>query len=325
MPSESPRILLTGAGFTHNFGTPSAEEMWSHIFNHPEVQRHTRIRNLLLKDFDFESVYGHVTYGDYPEPEKVAIEHAVRCAFDGIDRNIMTVPQGLSGDISFVDELLARFAAHHWNGFFFTLNQDLFVERWYKQQSRKAFRLAGLPDRFARFHPEKELSDSDYCQLPTSQELEEHKRASLEGGFSLYVKLHGSHNWVDSSGKQKMVIGGRKAQQIQQEPLLRWYWELFHDVLQRPGARMLVIGYGFRDEHVNSALGVGVEHGLRMWVVSPKGARDFVIDLRGAHDGETIMRGLSGYFPCALRDMSPPLAGDTQALRSLYECVFGNR
>ncbi len=50
-------ILLTGAGFTHNFGGFLAREMWSKIFNNPIVQASTEARKLLLDDFDFESIY----------------------------------------------------------------------------------------------------------------------------------------------------------------------------------------------------------------------------------------------------------------------------
>jgi hypothetical protein len=50
-------ILLTGAGFTRNFGGFLANQMWDKIFNREQVQNHPSLVNLLKDNFDFESVY----------------------------------------------------------------------------------------------------------------------------------------------------------------------------------------------------------------------------------------------------------------------------
>jgi hypothetical protein len=74
------RILLTGAGFTHTFGTPLASEMWREVFNHRSVQEARRLRELMLHKesyFDFEWVYQIVMNNDYSNEEKDAIEEAV--------------------------------------------------------------------------------------------------------------------------------------------------------------------------------------------------------------------------------------------------------
>ena len=56
-------ILLTGAGFTCNFGAPLAAEVWSLILTHPPLAAAPRVRELLLQDFDYESVYHTVFVG----------------------------------------------------------------------------------------------------------------------------------------------------------------------------------------------------------------------------------------------------------------------
>lgn len=38
------RILLTGAGFTKNFGGPLAKELWSIIFNNPSLDQAPDVR-----------------------------------------------------------------------------------------------------------------------------------------------------------------------------------------------------------------------------------------------------------------------------------------
>ena len=70
-------VLFTGAGFTKNFGGLLAKEMWSQISNNTKVQAHSRIRHLLLHDFDYESIYFHVMTGDYTDQEKKSINEAI--------------------------------------------------------------------------------------------------------------------------------------------------------------------------------------------------------------------------------------------------------
>ena len=40
------KILLTGAGFTHNFGLPLARHVWGMIFNDPNIQKAKQIREI---------------------------------------------------------------------------------------------------------------------------------------------------------------------------------------------------------------------------------------------------------------------------------------
>ena len=42
-----------------------------------------------------------------------------------------------------------------------------------------------------------------------------------------------------------MVVGGGKEERIAKEPLLKWYLDLFREVLTGPECNLLVIGYGF--------------------------------------------------------------------------------
>jgi hypothetical protein len=43
--------------------------------------------------------------------------------------------------------------------------------------------------------------------------------------------------------------------------------------LSRPDSRLLVIGYGFRDDHVTAAIDKAATQGLKMFVIDPLGAR----------------------------------------------------
>lgn len=69
-----------------------------------------------------------------------------------------------------------------------------------------------------------------------------------------------------------LVVGGQKAGAIARDPLLKWYGELFADALRQPGARLMTIGYGFRDGHINAAINDGLKAGLKVFNISPQGA-----------------------------------------------------
>ncbi|HII92969.1 MAG TPA: hypothetical protein HA262_12645 [Methanosarcina sp.] len=83
----SEYVLLLGAGFTKNFGGLLAEEMWTHIFNHEEIQAQPRIKKLMLNNFDYEDIYYSVLENlkdkeslflpiEFTDEEKKAIKNA---------------------------------------------------------------------------------------------------------------------------------------------------------------------------------------------------------------------------------------------------------
>jgi len=42
---SSKHVLLTGAGFTKNYGAPLASEMWVKIFNHKKSRHNQELKN----------------------------------------------------------------------------------------------------------------------------------------------------------------------------------------------------------------------------------------------------------------------------------------
>lgn len=140
-----------------------------------------------------------------------------------------------------------------------------------------------------------------------------YKDISTETNF-YYVKLHGSCNWRSAFGKDLMVIGVDKEPQISREPLLKLYFEIFEHALAQGNRKLLVIGYGFGDSHVNRIIATAVkEHGLRLFVLSPERPSDFrekltKLDQSGVRidrieGGRTIYEGLFGYFPYTLAEV----------------------
>jgi hypothetical protein len=125
-------------------------------------------------------------------------------------------------------------------------------------------------------------------------------------GFS-YVKLHGSMHWRSSRNAAAMVLGVAKEEQIDKEPLLHYYFELFETAINRPNVVICIVGYGFRDAHINRRLARAVsEHGARLVVVSPDApeALSERLLLAGADGGE-LLWGAIDHWPYSLVDMFP--------------------
>ena len=157
--------------------------------------------------------------------------------------------------------------------FIFTLNQDMFFERLYPNNAAAELSIPGIdnnPEWFTT-HFNESLEPSDYLRLPTEDELKLIKDSLLDVGGYFLIKLHGSYNWISSNGSDMdmMVIGRGKAEQIKSEPLLKHYFEIFDYVLSKGQCRLLIIGYGFGDKHINSIISKAItDHGLKIYILS---------------------------------------------------------
>lgn len=104
----------------------------------------------------------------------------------------------------------------HERGFFFTLNQDLFIERFvllsYQQAALLKIPCLEHPKWF-NGHLASTLTEEDHVRLPDQIRVE--KFGSTFSSKSVerfaYVKLHGSYGWRSSKDESDvMVIGHEK-------------------------------------------------------------------------------------------------------------------
>ncbi len=100
---------------------------------------------------------------------------------------------------------------------------------------------------------------------------------TLESNKQPHFKLHGSYNWR-SEDQQVMVIGGAKINDINRIPLLTWYQKRFRAMITAPDTRLMIIGYSFNDEHINSQLLAAARAGTKFFIVDAQGLD--VIDKR---------------------------------------------
>lgn len=349
---------MLGAGFTKNFGGLLAEEMWIEIFNHEKVQEQPKIKELMLNDFNYESIYNNVLGNElYSNDEQNAIISATTSAYDHID-NILKkhfLRRSPSAWDKNIDKLLHSFGERDSCSFIFTLNQDLFIERFYQNPRHSSscnpkLSIPGINtssnwfmnrDDFPRYHarnnegrvPTEEevkqyfnLKPEDYCTLPTPDMLNQGKKGLLADGNYFLIKLHGSYNWISSSDKRAMVIGTGKAEQIKKECLLEKYFNIFRKVLSQKQRRLLIIGYGFGDDHINHELSESIKnHGLKIYILSPESPREVKKKLcdqsASSDDTKTIWKGVAGYFQC-VEDVL--LKGDNEVKKEHFYEVFFN-
>jgi hypothetical protein len=164
-----------------------------------------------------------------------------------------------------VQRFLMRFKA------IFTLNQDLLLEYLYlsKPDVRNAVRpelpgLQRIPDPHGQSG--ESWADSSWCPAINQPVV-------LHEGSQAYVKLHGSANWYAGDGSRVLIMGGSKQQAIAASSILSSYLNVFETALTMPDSRLMVIGYGFGDEHINGVIDRAARRGLKMFVIDPRGAR----------------------------------------------------
>jgi hypothetical protein len=132
------------------------------------------------------------------------------------------------------------------------------------------------------------------------------------------VKLHGSHTWINKEGVPIMVIGTNKSKTIAGSWLLTEYKNMFEEALNSGSVRLLVMGYSFKDAHVNKAISTAAaSHQCRVFVWNPNHPLDM---LKGER---TICNGLMGWEPRSIVDVMPSAGGISIADEGVFSEFFG--
>ena len=331
------RVLLTGAGFSRNYGGWLASEIWEHLVSQREIMGNDRLRELLLSDNseqNFEKALNIATSNDSFSAEDVNVLVSATCrVFVSQDANmrgetVSTTPS--SFDNSAVRKFVRRFdyggVYPGGSGYIFTLNQDLLLERklWGFGDFRRPV-LPGVPchedwfteqfDRGGTNNADPQFLNPDGLPVDFVRTIEaEHPipvggwPPKLAGQFN-YLKLHGSFDWRDQTGRSLLVVGGGKRELINGVPLLAWYADIFRKVCEAGGVRLFISGYSFSDAHINETIaGAASSHGLRVFLHNTSSAREMRQHLLApdcAPYGREIWNALIGYCSRPLGEIFP--------------------
>lgn len=215
-----------------------------------------------------------------------------------------------------VQDFVGRFAGTSKKpGFFFTLNQDLFIERHH--YNGPAPTLPGIPPRQTWFSPNSTAPlEAEKVVLSATA------ATALNLSAFNYLKLHGSSNWY-TADQQTMVIGHAKSNQIAGQPILATYLDLFRSALAMGDRRLLCIGYSFLDAHINTAIIHKIKQGLRLYVLSPESPDILFYRLKKQNEtGAIVWRALAAYFQTDLKTLFPPDQSVTPEWKRLESQFF---
>jgi hypothetical protein len=266
--------LLTGAGFSRNWGGWLGAEVFEYLLGCPELPHGTRMQ--LWRDKNerrgFEDslaqMQAKARLGDQEDRAALAtFQMVVSRMFEEMNNALALAPFDTTNDLaSSLTGFLPRFDA------IFTLNQDWLLEHHYLNGNialTSARRwdgyqlpgiIGGVPDSISRSRPTVTIP----ATAPPDFELAPRMQP--------YFKLHGSSNWKSQDGKELLIVGGGKEDAIGGSPLLSSYAATFRRCLRQPGAKLMVIGYGFNDEHINRAILEAIAAGgLGIFIVDPAG------------------------------------------------------
>jgi hypothetical protein len=281
-----PHYLLTGAGFSRNWGGWLADEAFEYLLTRAELD--TGLRSLLWRfksTGGFEAALaslqiGYSHQGASSDKERlVALTKALVDMFDAMNKGYYDLAFEPSGHGNKSNLDVCRFLS--WFDAIFTLNQDALLELKYIGPSYDTVR--SLDTRWqGSYMPYVDFlnkSDVDGLAHPCDFPMVPNLNLALKDRQQPYYKLHGSANWFSGNPDERMlVMGGNKPELIKQFPILARYHAEFAERLSRPGARLMIIGYSFRDEHINQTIVEACKKGLQIFIVDYNGLD--VIDTR---------------------------------------------
>jgi len=268
-------ILLTGAGFSRNWGCWLADEVFEYLLADPQLSIVARTQ--LWRDNNTGGNYENAIAALRANPPEHRLFLSLLAGMFNEMRNAYT---GMG--FSFEWTVDRRFQIHSFLQRFdaiFTLNQDTLLEHHYLTQF--------LPTR-----PDNRLRDWDMPGVANTASASGGFSATapktldattfvLKGGAQPYIKLHGSHDWTTNAG-YVLITGGNKETDISDNPLLAAYLSHFKTAVCNEHARVMIIGYGFGDRHINSILLEAAQRGAKFFIVDTGGIN--VLDKRGSDD-----------------------------------------
>ncbi len=118
-----------------------------------------------------------------------------------------------------------------------------------------------------------------------------------------------------------MVVGTGKTAKIASMPLLSWYADIFREVVNAGDVHLMIVGYGFADEHINAVIADAVDNSRLspfIWNTTSD-VRNLV--LLSPH-GARIWKGLMSTAARSLIEILPSNQGQTEEYHRICSTFF---
>jgi hypothetical protein len=306
-------ILLTGAGFSYNWGGYLAKEAFDYLLGVTEEDED--LRAVLWADqakgYGFETTLARLRKS-YEEGFSAQAEQNFRNMTSAVRRmfgdmwlafNRSTFDETFADPRLGVIRFLARFDA------IFTLNQDTLLEAHYlplvspEDFNKNVYQ---GPRNIGAYRPGlvQALDKLTFGSLASSIQLfKAGEDFSPVPNLQPYFKLHGSID-IQDGRNMMLILGGDKEADIAKHPILEAYHEQFRWRLNISGTRLMVIGYSFADAHINKMIFEAIENSrLKLFLVGPDGATTIGANKSfPLNPGQTIKNAIVGASSRPLRN-----------------------
>jgi len=273
-----PHILLLGAGFSRNWGGLLAREFFNHLIGMQEITEDNYLRDLLwnTKDSGYENALSIVQTAFMQNPQNNRdrlrqLQSAISVVLQSMNQAFLNMQ---NMEFQQFREIMLRTFMFRFDAIF-TLNQDILLECHYcpHVELGDVIRWDGAQIPGMRRIPALQQEQLSSWARDTWEPIQANQ-LRVENRLQPYFKLHGSSNWRNNNdGESLLVIGGDKSRTIQSLVILSWYFEKFQEYLNAPNTKLFIIGYGFKDSHINEAIINAVNnHGLEFFVVDSLGS-----------------------------------------------------
>jgi len=265
------RVALLGAGFSRNWDGWLANELKGKLC--ARLHGDAELGTLLTQSDNFEEALSRVQ-GEFKTQQSAVsrakldrLQKAILDVFGHMNRAFAKMPSmEFSSEVQFsIQSFLSEFDA------IFSLNQDLLLELHYNI-------VVGRPHRWNAYSFPGMVPPLTFDAMSKTEKLDaEWKPSAHFTDYRPYTaqpvyKLHGSVNWRDNAGGDLLVMGANKQALIRESEILRWYSDQFRRYLSETDSRLMVIGYGFNDDHINNVIYDASQSArLGMYIVDPLG------------------------------------------------------
>jgi len=272
-------LALLGAGFSRNWGGWLATEAFEYLLGTQEVKNNAYLRELLWKHAatgGFEDALGELQIlcdrdRQNHEPLLMDLQKAVSQMFNDMNKAFMSITDWQFGE-QYQQHQISTFLSNF--DAIFTLNQDLLLEHHYANRfngtaGKKKFTGSQFPG--MRRIPSQEAFYSDSWSHSTW--IPDESSFCASDSLQPIYKLHGSSNWRTVDNDKILITGTNKDWQIKHSPILVNYADTFSSMLLQKNTKLMIIGYSFRDPHINLAITNAVkQNGLKTFIIDPHGA-----------------------------------------------------